>query len=181
MLPHSLNGVYPDVSCQVSWENGERVVCREGRLGDDGNRTAALFVLPAGEHPSSSSLDRLAHEYGLMDELDRAWAVQPLELLRDGGSPGSASHRAGRASAMPEPPQTMAGTLTYMAPEPTGRINRSIDSGSDLHSLGVTRYQMITGRLPLAASEPMEWVHCRVARKPAPHFRDPLIVSSSDA
>jgi serine/threonine protein kinase len=67
-----------------------------------------------------------------------------------------------------EPPETIAGTLAYMAPEQTGRMNRSIDSRSDLYSLGVTFYQMLTGSLPFAASDPMEWVHCHVARRPTP-------------
>ena len=53
-----------------------------------------------------------------------------------------------------------------MAPEQTGRMNRSIDSRSDLYSLGVTLYQMLTGSLPFTASDPMEWVHCHIARKP---------------
>ena len=66
------------------------------------------------------------------------------------------------------PPETIAGTLAYMAPEQTGRMNRSIDSRSDLSSLGVVFYQMLTGALPFTASDPMEWVHCHVARKPAP-------------
>src|SRR6202011_2396412 len=43
---------------------------------------------------------------------------------------------------------------------------RSIDSRSDLYSLGVTFYQMLTGSLPFTASDPMEWVHCHIARKP---------------
>jgi serine/threonine protein kinase len=55
-----------------------------------------------------------------------------------------------------------------MAPEQTGRMNHSIDSRSDLYSLGVTFYQMLTGSLPFAASNPMEWVHCHIARKPLP-------------
>jgi serine/threonine protein kinase len=62
----------------------------------------------------------------------------------------------------------IAGTLAYMAPEQTGRMNRSIDSRSDLYSLGVTIYEMLTGRLPFEASDPMEWVHCHVARQPIP-------------
>src|SRR5215468_8140811 len=55
-----------------------------------------------------------------------------------------------------------------MAPEQTGRMNRSIDSRSDLYSLGVTLYQMLTGSLPFTASDPMECVHCHIARKPVP-------------
>ena len=85
MMPFSPNGEYPDGSRQVLWEDGERVFCRGWRLGDDGNRSAVLVVLPAAEYPPSSSRDRIAHEYGLKDELDGAWAVQPLELVRDGG------------------------------------------------------------------------------------------------
>jgi serine/threonine protein kinase len=65
-----------------------------------------------------------------------------------------------------EPPEIIAGTLAYMAPEQTGRMNRSIDSRSDLYSLGVTLYEMLTGVLPFSASDPMEWVHCHIARQP---------------
>src|SRR3954447_4867332 len=68
----------------------------------------------------------------------------------------------------PEPPEFIAGTLPYMAPEQTGRMNRSIDSRSDLYAFGVTLYEMLTGSLPFTASEPMEWVHCHIARQPAP-------------
>jgi AAA ATPase domain/Protein kinase domain len=66
----------------------------------------------------------------------------------------------------PEAPEVIAGTLEYMAPEQTGRMNRSIDSRSDLYSLGVTLYEMLAGALPFTASDPMEWVHCHLARQP---------------
>src|ERR1700726_1235312 len=72
-----------------------------------------------------------------------------------------------RERQSPEPPEFIAGTLAYMAPEQTGRMNRSIDSRSDLYSLGVTFYEMLTGSLPFTASDPMEWVHCHIARQPA--------------
>ena len=68
----------------------------------------------------------------------------------------------------PAPPEIIAGTLAYMAPEQTGRMNRSIDTRSDLYSLGVTLYQMLTGYLPFAAADPLEWVHCHIARQPTP-------------
>ena len=63
-----------------------------------------------------------------------------------------------------EPPEFVAGTLAYMAPEQTGRMNRSIDSRSDLYSLGVTLYQILTGSLPFIANDPIEWIHCHIAR-----------------
>jgi PAS domain S-box-containing protein len=80
---------------------------------------------------------------------------------------GTAS-RLPRERQPPEPPEFIAGTLAYMAPEQTGRVNRSIDSRSDLYSLGVTFYEMLTGTLPFAASDPMEWVHCHIARQAVP-------------
>src|SRR5262245_5200356 len=76
--------------------------------------------------------------------------------------------RLRREHQPPEPPELIAGTLPYMAPEPTGRMNRSIDSRSDLYSLGVTLYEMLTGSRPFTASEPLEWVHCHIARSPVP-------------
>jgi PAS domain S-box-containing protein len=76
--------------------------------------------------------------------------------------------RLPRERQVPAPPEVIAGTLAYMAPEQTGRMNRSIDSRSDLYSLGVTLYEMITGALPFNATDPMEWVHCHIARRPPP-------------
>jgi PAS domain S-box-containing protein len=76
--------------------------------------------------------------------------------------------RLPREHQAPEPPELIAGTLAYMAPEQTGRMNRSIDARSDLYALGVVLYEMLTESLPFTASEPMEWVHCHIARQPAP-------------
>src|SRR3954447_13341718 len=76
--------------------------------------------------------------------------------------------RLSRERQAPEPPEIIAGTLAYMAPEQTGRMNRSIDARSDLYALGVTLYEMLTGSLPFTASDQMEWVHCHIAKPPAP-------------
>jgi PAS domain S-box-containing protein len=216
------------------WEDGERVFCRRESHAD-GYRAAVLAVLPAAEHPTPATLDRLAREYGLKDELDGAWAVRPLELVRERGrimlvledtcgepldrllgvpidvrsslsiaiavaAALTQVHRRGlvhkdikpanilvnrmtgevkltgfgiasrlpRERQAPAPPESIAGTLAYMAPEQTGRMNRSIDARSDLYAFGVTLYQMITGSLPFTAAEPMEWVHCHIARRPVP-------------
>ncbi|WP_454736196.1 trifunctional serine/threonine-protein kinase/ATP-binding protein/sensor histidine kinase [Cupriavidus necator] len=219
---------------QILWDDGERVLCRGRRPGEDGDDNV-LLARPAAEHPLPASLDRLAHELALKDELDGAWAVRPLELVREGGrtllvleDPGGEPlarllgapmemgnflrlavgiaavlgklHRRGlvhkdlkpthilvncadgqarltgfglasglpRERQAPEPPETIAGTLAYMAPEQTGRMNRSIDSRSDLYAFGITLYQMLTGALPFTAADPMEWVHCHIARMPVP-------------
>ncbi|MCO4865787.1 AAA family ATPase [Cupriavidus sp. WGlv3] len=219
---------------QALWNDGERVFSRAVRPLD-GTGQPVLLARPAAEHPTPATLDRLAHELDLKDELDGAWAVRPLGMVREagrtllvledpGGEPLSrllgkpmdvadalalaigiaaalgklhqrglvhkdlkpahilvhcADSRArltgfGLASRLPrerqapEPPETIAGTLAYMAPEQTGRMNRSIDSRSDLYALGVTLYEMLTGGLPFSAADPMEWLHCHIARKPMP-------------
>src|SRR5712675_2436508 len=234
MNPSSWFGADGDRRLQVLWEDGERVFCR-GESHANGDRTSVLAVLPAAEHPTPASLDRLAREYELKDELDGAWAVRPLELVRERGrimlvledTRSEPLHRLfgapmevrsflrlaiavagaltqvhrrglvhkdikpanilvnrsndevrltgfGMASRRPRerqsaaPPESIAGTLAYMAPEQTGRMNRSIDARSDLYALGVTLYQMLTGSLPFTAADPMEWVHCHIARKPVP-------------
>jgi len=74
--------------------------------------------------------------------------------------------RLPRERQTPAPPEIIAGTLAYMSPEQTGRMNRSTDTRSDLYSLGVTLYQMLTGVLPFAAADPLEWVHGHIARQP---------------
>ncbi|WP_437737466.1 AAA family ATPase [Sorangium sp. So ce1335] len=62
----------------------------------------------------------------------------------------------------------LEGTLAYIAPEQTGRMNRSVDCRADLYSLGVTLYELFAGALPFDTSDPLELVHCHIARSPRP-------------
>jgi predicted ATPase/signal transduction histidine kinase len=70
------------------------------------------------------------------------------------------------AGAEASGPSEIAGSFAYMAPEQTGRINRAVDARSDLYSLGVTLYELLTGTLPFSAADPMEWAHAHIARQP---------------
>ncbi|HTU55199.1 MAG TPA: protein kinase, partial [Acetobacteraceae bacterium] len=76
-------GAERDGRLQLLWADGERQFCRLWLEGDGGERKAVLAVVPASEHPSPGCLDRLAHEYGLRDALDGAWAARPLALEGD--------------------------------------------------------------------------------------------------
>ncbi len=66
------------------------------------------------------------------------------------------------------PSNAIEGTLAYMSPEQTGRIKRTIDQRSDLYSLGVTFYELLTGGLPFPSKDPLELLHCHVAKIPRP-------------
>jgi PAS domain S-box-containing protein len=108
------------------------------------------------------------HRHGLIHK-----DIKPANLLVDAAGNvrltgfGMAS-RLPHERQHPAPPETIAGSFAYMAPEQTGRMNRSVDARSDLYSLGVTLYEVLTGELPYAASDPIEWIHCHIARKPTP-------------
>src|ERR1700687_2956394 len=112
---------------------------------------------------------RHVHERGLIHK-----DIKPDNILVESAGSGGWLTGFGIASRLPRerqapaPPEVIAGTLAYMAPEQTGRMNRSVDSRSDLYALGVTFYEMLTGTLPFTAADPMEWVHCHIARKPVP-------------
>ena len=73
-----------------------------------------------------------------------------------------------RETQVLQSPNVLEGTLAYISPEQTGRMNRGIDYRSDFYSVGVTFYQLLTGQLPFVCDDPMELVHSHLAKIPTP-------------
>ncbi|MEW6187432.1 MAG: diguanylate cyclase [Thermodesulfobacteriota bacterium] len=73
-------------------------------------------------------------------------------------------------------PGVIEGTLNYISPEQSGRINSPVDYRTDLYSLGITFYEMLTGQVPFRSKDPLEIIHSHLAREPLPPERlNPLI------
>ncbi|MEG4517403.1 MULTISPECIES: AAA family ATPase [unclassified Microcoleus] len=73
-------------------------------------------------------------------------------------------------------PNVLEGTLAYISPEQTGRMNRSLDYRTDFYSLGATFYELLTGQLPFETNDALELVHCHIAKVPiSPHQINPEI------
>ena len=82
----------------------------------------------------------------------------------------SISSRLSRENPTVSNPNLLEGTLAYMSPEQTGRMNRCIDYRSDFYALGITFYEMLTGQLPFQSTDPLELVHCHIAKTPVPPY-----------
>jgi predicted ATPase/signal transduction histidine kinase len=109
------------------------------------------------------------HERGIVHK-----DIKPANLLVQGETGKVYIIDLGLASLLqseeqaPVQPETLEGTLSYISPEQTGRMNRSIDLRSDLYSLGITLYELVTGRLPFTGTDPLELVHAHIAVSPTP-------------
>jgi PAS domain S-box-containing protein len=166
LMPRSLTRVGDAPALELEDPGG---VCLVDLLGAP-LETGRFLALAAG---IAEALGRI-HRAGLIHK-----DVKPANILVDcsdgrvrftGFAMASSLQIAGQTA---EPPEMIAGTLAFMAPEQTGRTNRPVDARSDLYALGVTLYLMATGTMPFAASDPMELVHLHIARRPdAPRDRE---------
>ncbi|HEX9894449.1 MAG TPA: serine/threonine-protein kinase PknK, partial [Gemmatimonadales bacterium] len=83
---------------------------------------------------------------------------------------------AARPGPRSGPAGPLKGAIAYMAPEQTGRTGREVDHRSDLYALGVTFYEMLTGRRPFDSNDPLAIVHAHLAQKAVPPSElDPAI------
>ncbi len=67
-------------------------------------------------------------------------------------------------------PNVLEGTLAYISPEQTGRMNRSLDDRTDFYGLGATFYELLTNKLPFETTDAIELVHCHIAKQPIPPY-----------
>jgi serine/threonine protein kinase len=143
----------------------KQLLDREGRLGAN-SQTLTLFLQIAIQ-----LADTLA-------ELYRCQVIhkdiKPANILFDPETEQIKLIDFGISSLLPRETQAiqtitaLEGTLAYISPEQTGRMNRGVDYRSDFYSLGVTFYQLLTGQLPFATKDPLELVHFHLAQQPVP-------------
>lgn len=170
-LADALQPEWAQVPLSLARHNGRTVLIVEDHGGQpldqlaDGHLEVAMFLdLAIAITASVGSM----HAAGIVHR-----DLKPANLFVDDDGKirifgfGFAS-RSPRERQAPIAPQVIPGTLAYVSPEQTGRINRSIDNRSDLYSLGIALYELLVGAPPFAATDPMELIYCHVARLPPP-------------
>ena len=134
--------------------------CQDRRL------TMTAFLSPAIQ--IADSLGHIHGAYVIHKDINPAniiWndSTHQLKIIDFG-----IASRLPRENSTFKNPEKLEGTLAYLSPEQTGRVNRSVDYRTDLYSLGVTFYEILTGQLPFTATDAMELVHCHIAKMPTP-------------
>jgi PAS domain S-box-containing protein len=145
---------------------------------EDAGGAPLKTLIAAGPMPLVTALGIGARLASVLGELHRRGIihkdVNPNNILVDPATGGVTLTDFGIASRLASEqqpaihPQLLEGTIAYMSPEQTGRMNRDVDYRTDLYSLGVTLYEMLTGRLPFDSSDALELIHGHIARVPEP-------------
>lgn len=164
----------------------ERFKHRIGLVLEDFEGTSLKSVIRPGGLESGVFLGlaiSLAETLGQLHDADVIHKdINPSNIVVDGSLSTVKITDFGIATRLPrlhretKSPGHLEGTLTYLSPEQTGRMNRAVDHRSDFYALGATFYEMLTGRPPFEAQDAMELVHCHLAVRPRPPAElDPAI------
>ena len=163
-------------------------VVRAVEVAERGRDVALILEDPGGRPlrarmdeerlPLEATLQIAAGVAEVLDSVHRAHVIhkdiRPENILVDAAAPGirlfgfGISTRLSQETEQLASPDALEGTLSHLSPEQTGRMNRALDRRTDLYSLGVTLYEMLTGVLPFQASDAMELLHSHLARIPVP-------------
>ena len=163
-------------------------VVRPYSLEQDNQRTLLVLEDPAGR-PLSEAMQEgqldlltilqvgmaLASTLGFLHEKRVIHKdIKPSNIFVRGARPMAKLYGFGIATRLSQEhqrlraPDSLEGTLAYMSPEQTGRMNRTLDYRTDFYSLGVTLYEMLTHVLPFSTTDPLELIHSHIARRPVP-------------
>jgi predicted ATPase/serine phosphatase RsbU (regulator of sigma subunit) len=116
----------------------------------------------------ADSLDHLYADHVIHKDINPAnivWNPETNQLkIIDFGI----ASRLPRENPMLKTPEQLEGTLPYLSPEQTGRMNRTLDYRTDLYSLGITFYELLTGQVPFISDDFLEIIHGHIARQALP-------------
>lgn len=112
------------------------------------------------------ALGEIHHEQVIHKDIKPQNILIDLETLTPKIIDFGISSLLGRELQQLVPPEALEGTLPYMSPEQTGRINRQLDYRSDIYSLGITLYQLFTGELPFQETSALNYIHAHIAKPP---------------
>ena len=165
--PVSFHGDGKDVAMVFEFLPG---ISLEGHVGEDGLPVAEVLSIGA----------RLARTLGAIHAAGVIHKdVKPANIIVDPSSGDVWLIDFGISTSLDSleaQSRVLEGSIAYISPEQTGRMNRPIDYRTDFYSLGATLYQMLTGRLPFTATDPLELVHAHIALRPRPaHSLNPQI------
>ncbi len=145
------------------------------------NRIAGRFRVPARAVALCAKVAAALSEVHLRGVVHRDLKPHHV-LVLDDGSVRLTDFRYASLVRFDSAATPIHGSLAYMAPEQSGRMNRSVDKRADLYSLGVTLYELLTGRLPFDANDSLEWIHAHIAKIPlAPSELDERVPASAEA
>jgi predicted ATPase/signal transduction histidine kinase/tRNA A-37 threonylcarbamoyl transferase component Bud32 len=174
--PHNISGIIKPFRLE-NYQNGYLLVMEDyGGISLQQWRETQRQIGENDRIPIADFLTIALQVAHILDELHHHWIVhkdiKPANILIHPHTKQVKLIDFSISSVLPKETQTLKhpnvleGTLAYLSPEQTGRMNRGIDYRTDFYSLGITFYELLSGELPFQCNDPMELLHCHIAKQP---------------